>query len=85
MLELDPARTNLSDELGHFCQTLGIDMVHTAADAHWQLGKVERHGQWFEQILVKVHDKHGPSNAEEFVDNVTMVQVAKNSLISCWS
>ena len=82
VLEVDPARTNLSDTFGQFCQTLGIDVVHTAADAHWQLGKVERQGQWFEQILVKVHDEHPPTKAEEFVDNVMMVQVAKNSLIT---
>eukprot|EP00435_Cladocopium_sp_Y103_P052219 s999_g16.t1 len=82
ILEVDPARTNLSDELGQFCQTLGIDMVHIAADAHWQLGKVERHSQWFEQILEKVHDEHPPTSPEEFVDNVMMVQIAKNSLIT---
>ena len=82
VLELDPSRPNLSDELAQFCQTLGIDIVHTAADAHWQLGKVERQGQWFEQILTKVHEECPPNSAEQFVDNVMQVQVAKNSLIT---
>ena len=82
VLELDPAKPNLSDALGGFCQSLGIDVVHTAAESHWQLGKVERHGGWFEKILERVNTEHPPESSEHFVDNVTQTQVAKNSLIS---
>ena len=82
VLELDPSKPNLSEALGDFCQSLGIDVVYTAAESHWQLGKVERHGQWFERILSRVQDEHHPDCAEHFVDNVIQTQVAKNSLIS---
>jgi hypothetical protein len=82
VLEMDPSRPNLSESLGEFCQNLGIDVVYTAAESHWQLGKVERHGQWFERILSRVHDEHPPECIEHFVDNVIQTQVAKNSLIS---
>lgn len=82
VIEMDPSKPNLSDGLGEFLESMGIDVVHTAADSHWQLGKVERHGQWFEKILAKVHEQEPPTSAEQFVDNVLQSQVAKNSLIT---
>eukprot|EP00434_Breviolum_minutum_P004560 symbB.v1.2.004023.t1/scaffold227.1/size261201/9 len=78
----DPSKPNLSQELQQFCENHGINMSHIAADAHWQLGKTERHGHWFEQILERIMDEVRPQSAEEFVDCVTQAQVAKNSLIS---
>ena len=82
VLELDPSRPNLSDALGEYCEGHGINLMHTAADSHWQLGKVERHGQWFEKILSKVHEENPPTSPEEFVENVMQTQIAKNSLIT---
>ena len=82
VLELDPSRPNLSDALGEYCEGLGIDLLYTAADSHWQLGKVERHGGWFEKIFSRVCEEHPPKNAEEFVDNVLQTQIAKNTLIT---
>ena len=78
----DPSKPNLSQELQQFCENNGIHMSHIAADAHWQLGKTERHGQWFEQIFERITDEVRPTTAEEFVDCVIQAQVAKNSLIS---
>jgi hypothetical protein len=46
----------------------GISLHQTAADAHWQLGKVERHGQWFSRILDRVCDEVRPSSEEEWLD-----------------
>eukprot|EP00435_Cladocopium_sp_Y103_P030061 s1739_g7.t1 len=82
VLELDSSSSNLSDALGEFCEAHGIDMQHIAADAHWQLGKVERHGHWFSQIFERVADECRPTTAEEFVDCVLQTQTAKNALIS---
>ena len=81
-LELDPSKPNLSTMLAEYCESRGIVMHHIAADAHWQLGKVERHGQWFQSIFKKVCDEHPPMSAEDFVDRVSQTQQAKNSLIS---
>ena len=50
----DPAKPNVSDALSTFCESLGIKQLQTATEAHYQLGKVERHGQWFEQILARM-------------------------------
>lgn len=82
VLELDAARANLSELLSEFCESIGVDVQHIAADAHWQLGKVERHGHWFSQIFERVIDECRPQSAEEFVDCVMQTQCAKNSLIS---
>ena len=60
---LDPAQTNLSDALTTPQELLGSKISTTAAEAHWQLGKVEVHGGWFQRVLQKViadtmpHDK----------------------------
>lgn len=78
----DPAKPNISDALADYCEGLGITMVHTAAEAHWQNGKVERHGQWFEQIHNRICDQIKPETPEEFVECVQQAQIAKNSLIS---
>ena len=81
-LEMDPSKPNLSEALGHFCETMGIDQLFIAADSHWQLGKVERHGHWFQKIFERVLDDCRPSSPEEFVDCVLQTQCAKNSLIT---
>ena len=81
-LELDPSKPNLSNMLAEYCENRGIVMRHIAADAHWQLGKVERHGQWFQSIFKKVCDEHPPLSAEDFVERVSQTQQAKNALIS---
>ena len=65
-----------------FCEAQGIDLQHIAADAHWQLGKVERHGHWFSQIFERVADECRPTNPEEFADCVLQTQTAKNAVIS---
>ena len=81
-LTTDPAKPNISDALANFLEGYGIKHHKIAADAHWQLGKVERHGQWFEKIFDKVCDECQPSSAEAFVDCVMQTQCAKNSLIA---
>lgn len=81
-LTTDPAKPNISDALAEFLEGNGIKHHKIAADAHWQLGKVERHGQWFEKIFDRVCDECQPSDAEAFVDCVLQTQCAKNSLIA---
>eukprot|EP00435_Cladocopium_sp_Y103_P057558 s34_g19.t2 len=82
MLEMDPSSSNLSDLLGDYCESMGIDTSHIAADSHWQLGKVERHGHWFAKIFERVCDECQPTTSHEFVDCVLQTQTAKNALIS---
>ena len=82
MLEMDPSKPNLSEALGQYCENMGIHVMHTAAESHWQLGKVERHGHWFQKIFQKVSEECPPTSPEEFVENVIQTQIAKNALIT---
>ena len=81
-LTVDPAKTNLGGPFVEFCENAGICFHQTAADAHWQFGKVERHGQWFARIFDRVCDEIRPTNQQEFVDCLIQTQTAKNSLLS---
>ena len=79
---LDPSQPNLSQVLGAFCNNTGIDMRHTAADAHWQLGKVERHGQWLCRVFQRVLDESRPQSEPEWRDCLSHAQSAKNTLLT---
>ena len=81
-LLLDPSQPHLGSALGDFCNSQGIDMQHTAAEAHFQNGKVERHGQWLERIVTKVLDEIRPQNEEEYLACIVQAQSAKNSLLA---
>ena len=61
----DPAKPNVSNALSSFCESFGIKRLQTATEARYQLGKVERHGQWFEQILARVIDEVRPETPEK--------------------
>lgn len=82
VLETDPSEPNMSRDVANFCDGLGIHIQSIAAGSHWQLGKVERHGSWFESIFQRVCDECQPQSAEEFVECVIQTQSAKNALIT---
>ena len=50
---LDQAQTNLGDPLQTYLEFQGCHVHAIAGEAHWQLGKTERHGGWFCRILEK--------------------------------
>ena len=77
---LDPAQTNLADPMTGTAEEQGCVVRQIAADAHWQLGKTENHGGWFDRILQKVIDQHSPSSQAEWLECVTAAHV-KNSMI----
>ena len=82
VLCVDPAQPNISQAVSEFCEARGILLQPTAGEAHWQLGKVERHGGWFNQVLKKVMEDVAPSNQHEFAECIIQAQCAKNSLIN---
>ncbi|CAE7347138.1 RE1, partial [Symbiodinium microadriaticum] len=82
VLVLDPARPNLGEVLGEFCNNQGIAVEQTATGSHWQLGKVERHGGWFQNILQRVLDDVRPTSEEEYLTCIVQTQSAKNSLLT---
>ncbi|CAE7244986.1 GIP, partial [Symbiodinium sp. CCMP2456] len=82
VLVLDPARPNLGEVLAEFCNNQGIAVEQTATGSHWQLGKVERHGGWFQNILQRVLDDVRPTSEEEYLTCIVQTQSAKNSLLT---
>ena len=74
-LLLDPAQTNMADPMTGRAEDQGTLVRHIAAEAHWQLGKTENHGGWFNRILEKIIDQHNPQNKEEWLECVTQAHV----------
>ena len=81
-LVTDPHKTNVGEVMASFGQDQGIKQLSTAAEAHFQLGKVERHGQWFQHSSERVCDQCRPTCEEEWVDCAVQAQTAKSSVIS---
>ena len=79
---LDPSQPNQSEVLSDFCNNVGTDLRHTAAESAWQLGKVERHGQWFQRVLQRVLDECKPQSEREYLCCIQQAQSAKNSLLT---
>ena len=79
---LDPARTNLSAAFQDPLELHGSRVLSTAAEAHNQLGKVEKHGHLFEVVLQKVIDQVQPNSKEEFLACVTHTMNSKNEMIN---
>ena len=78
---LDPAQTNLADPMTGTAEDQGCVVRPIAAEAHWQLGKTENHGGWFDRILQKVIEQHSPRDKEEWLECVRQSHV-KNTMIN---
>eukprot|EP00435_Cladocopium_sp_Y103_P010293 s4146_g2.t1 len=79
---MDPGRTNTADALVAFLEQSGTRVLTIAAEAHNQLGKVEKHGHLFEIILQKVLDQVQPQSQQEFEACVIQTANSKNELIN---
>ena len=80
---VDPAQTNLSDALTVPQELAGSVMASTAAEAHWQLGKVEVHGGWFSRVLQKVIAECAPHDRQSWLECVIGAH-CKNELIQVY-
>ena len=58
-----------------------VRIRYAPADAHYQMGKVERHGQSIRYIVQRLVSQFAPLGAEELNLIVTMAASAKNSLL----
>ena len=80
---VDPAQPNISDAMTVPQELSGSKISTTAAEAHWQLGKVEVHGGWFQRILKKVLADTMPHDRETWLECVTAAH-CKNELIQTY-
>ena len=77
---LDPAQTNLGELMVNPTENQGTHVRPIAAGAHWQLGKTESHGGWFNRTLEKIIEEHQPKNQEEWLECVAHAHI-KNQMI----
>ena len=77
---LDPARTNLGEDMVSPAEAMGIHIRPIAAEAHYQLGRTESHGGWFDRILQKMLETHAPSTKDEWLACVSHAHV-KNQML----
>ena len=77
---LDPKATNLGEPLVIPLEKRGTHIRPIAAEAHFQLGKTESHGGWFNRVLEKILQEHNPQNQSEWLECVQHAHV-KNNLI----
>lgn len=79
---VDSARTNLAVSMVDPIESAGTRVIDIAAEAHNQLGKVEKHGHLFETILQKVVTQIQPKDRQEFEQCVINTANSKNELIN---
>ena len=75
---MNPGRTTTADSFVAMLEQAGTRILTIAAEAHNQLGKVEKHGHLFELILQKVLDQMQPKSQSDFEACVN----SKNGLIN---
>ena len=80
---VDPARANLSEAFTTPQELRGSTICTTAAEAHWQLGKVEVHGGWFNRVLDKVIAECAPHDRATWEACVSAAH-SKNELIQVY-
>ena len=80
---VDPDQASLSAALTVPQELAGAHVSTTAAEAHWQLGKVEVHGGWFGRILDKVLAEAMPHNRELWLECVYAAH-CKNELVQVY-
>jgi len=77
----DPARTNQSEQIFKMLEQDGTRVL-SSAEAHSQLGKVEKHGHLFEVILQKVVDQVQPTSRQEFEQCILFSCNSKNEMLN---
>ena len=77
---LDPARTNVGAPMTVPAELEGTHVRPIAAGAHWQLGKCESHGGWFNRVLEKLIDDYSPQDQKGWLECVTHAHI-KNQML----
>ena len=77
---LDPSRTNLGEPMVIPAELQGTQIRPIAAGAHWQLGKTESHGGWFEHVLEKLIEAHQPHDKASWLECVQHAHIKNQSI-----
>ena len=76
----DSAGEFRSEEFCKHLQSQDIKLHVIPGEAHWQMGKCERHGAFLQTMLNKYQSEHPIDSAEEFDKALIQLVNAKNSL-----
>ena len=69
-----------SEQFARYLQEHSIQSYVIPTDAHWQLGRAERHGGTLMSMIDKYHAEHPITNAHEFEPCLIQLCNAKNSM-----
>ena len=69
-----------SQEFAEFTQRFNIRSTTTAPDAHWQSGKIERHGAFLQSMLSKIDMEHPVLDYDDLQQALNQCTHAKNSI-----
>ena len=75
----DAATEFESEAFSQYLQTLGVKSTIIPPQAHWQMGRSERHGQVLQEMLQKYDAEHSITSYAEMQVALTMCTNAKNS------
>ena len=79
-LQVDSGTELNSEDFATFLQRFGIKSNTTCPIAHWQNGKVERHGKFLQHMLTKIDQEHPINNYNQLQLALSQCTHAKNSL-----
>ena len=71
-----------SNEFQDFLQKYGIRSITTNPEAHWQSGRIERHGSFLQSMLTKIDTEMGIEGYPELQEALNQCTNAKNTLSS---
>lgn len=86
-----PPKQLMSDSAGEFCseefakliEAFDVKSIIIPAEAHWQMGKCERHGAILQDMLNKIQVEHPISDRAELEQALCQRTSAKNCLSRC--
>ena len=79
-LIVDSATELNSHLFAEFAQRFSIRTITTNPDAHWQSGRIERHGQFIQTMLSRIDQEFPINSYEELQSALNQCTHAKNSL-----
>ena len=67
-LKVDASRTNLGETLQRALEADGTQLLDVPGEEHEQVGRVEVHGRYFEDMLARVWAQIRPSSRAEWLE-----------------
>ena len=79
-LKVDARRTNLGETLQRAHEADGTQLLDVPGEAHEQVGRLEVHGRYFEDMLARVLAQNRPSSRAGWLECIHQTMEGKNSL-----